>query len=153
VIPPFRRSPRTGDTVSVKRLALAAATLAIGVGAPVGAIAASTPSFRMSIVHYVRGCHVWKTTGLRGAKTTVKVKRGTRVEIRLSCPMDFEFRQLRGPRLALGNPRTSAGTSRTIVFRRAGTYVLVATNIQSSAEQGLQTLGADNVLSLTVVAR
>jgi hypothetical protein len=139
--------------VSVKRLALAAATLAIGVGAPVGAIAASTPSFRMSIVHYVRGCHVWKTTGLRGAKTTVKVKRGTRVEIRLSCPMDFEFRQLRGPRLALGNPRTSAGTSRTIVFRRAGTYVLVATNIQSSAEQGLQTLGADNVLSLTVVAR
>jgi len=137
----------------VKRLALAAATLAIGVGAPVGAIAASTPSFRMSIVHYVRGCHVWKTTGLRGAKTTVKVKRGTRVEIRLSCPMDFEFRQLRGPRLALGNPRTSAGTSRTIVFRRAGTYVLVATNIQSSAEQGLQTLGADNVLSLTVVAR
>lgn len=137
----------------MKRLALAAATLAIGVGAPVGAIAASTPSFRMSIVHYVRGCHVWKTTGLRGAKTTVKVKRGTRVEIRLSCPMDFEFRQLRGPRLALGNPRTSAGTSRTIVFRRAGTYVLVATNIQSSAEQGLQTLGADNVLSLTVVAR
>ena len=137
----------------MKRLALAAATLAIGVGAPVGAIAASTPTFRMSIVHYVRGCHVWKTTDLRGAKTTVTVKRGTRVQIRLSCPMDFEFRQLRGPRLALGNPRTSAGTSRTIVFRRAGTYVLIATNVQSSAEQGLQTLGADNVLSLTVVAR
>jgi hypothetical protein len=139
--------------VSVKRLALAAATLAIGVGAPVGAVAASSPSFRMSIVHYVRGCHVWKTTSLRGAKTTVTVKRGTRVEIRLSCPMDFDFRQLRGPRLALGNPRTSAGTSRTIVFRKAGTYVLIATNVQSSAEQGLQTLGADNVLSLTVVAR
>ena len=137
----------------MKRLALAAATLAIGVGAPVGAIAASTPTFRMSIVHYVRGCHVWKTTDLRGAKTTVTVKRGTRVEIRLSCPMDFEFRQLRGPRLALGNPRTPAGTSRTIVFRRAGTYVLIATNVQSSAEQGLQTLGADNVLTLTVVAR
>ena len=137
----------------VKRLALAAATLAIGVGAPVGAIAASTPTFRMSIVHYVRGCHVWKAIDLRGAKTTVTVKRGTRVQIRLSCPMDFEFRQLRGPRLALGNPRTSAGTSRTIVFRRAGTYVLIATNVQSSAEQGLQTLGADNVLSLTVVAR
>ncbi len=139
--------------MSVKRLALAAATLAIGIGAPVGAIAASTPSFRMSIVHYVRGCHVWKTTGLRGTKATVTVKRGTRVEIRLSCPMDFDFRQLRGPRLVLGNPRTSAGTSRTIVFRRAGTYVLIARNVQSSAEQGLQTLGADNVLSLTVVAR
>jgi hypothetical protein len=139
--------------VTVKRLALAAATLVIGVSAPVGAIAASTPTFRMSIVHYVRGCHVWKTTGLRGAKTTVTVKRGTRVEIRLSCPMDFDFRQLRGPRLALGNPRTSAGTSRTIVFRKAGTYVLTATNVQSSADKGLQTLGADNVLTLTVVAR
>ena len=67
--------------------------------------------------------------------------------------MDFEFRQLRGPRVALGNPRTTAGTSRTIVFRKAGTYVLTATNVQSSAEQGLQTLGADNVLTLTVVAR
>jgi len=107
----------------------------------------------MSIVHYVRGCHVWKLTGLRGAKTTVTVKRGTRVQIRLTCPMDFDFRQLRGPRLALGNPRTTTGTSRTIVFRKAGTYVLTATNVQSSAEKGLQTLGADNVLTLTVVAR
>jgi hypothetical protein len=139
--------------VTVKRLALAAATLVIGVGGPVGAIAASTPTFRMSIVHYVRGCHVWKVTGLRGAKTTVTVKRGTRVQIRLSCPMDFDFRQLRGPRLALGNPRTTTGTSRTIVFRKAGTYVVTATNVQSSAEQGLQTLGADSILTLTVVAR
>ncbi len=137
----------------MKRLALAAATLVIAVGAPIGAIAASTPTFRMSIVHYVRGCHVWKATGLRGAKTTVTVKRGTRVEIRLSCPMDFDFRQRRGPRLALGNPRTTTGTSRTIVFRKAGTYVLTATNVQSSAEKGLQTLGADNVLTLTVIAR
>ena len=68
--------------MAVKRLALAAATLVIGVGAPVGAIAASTPTFRMSIVHYVRGCHVWRVTGLRGAKTTVTVKHGTRVQIR-----------------------------------------------------------------------
>ena len=28
--------------------------------------------------------------------------RGTKLQIRLSCPMDFEFRQLAGPRLALG---------------------------------------------------
>jgi hypothetical protein len=117
------------------------------------AIAATSPSFRMSIVHYVRGCHVWKTTSVRGAKTTITVKRGTRVEIRLTCPMNFDFRQLRGPRLPLGNPRTVAGTSRTIVFRKAGTYVLTATNVQSSDELGLETLGADNALTLTVVAR
>jgi hypothetical protein len=137
----------------VKLFALAAATLVIGVGAPVGALAAASPSFRMSIVHHVHGCHVWKTASVRGAKTTVTVKRGTRVEIRLTCPMDFDFRQLRGPRLPLGNPRTVAGTSRTIVFRKAGTYVLTATNVQSSDELGLETLGADNALRLTVVAK
>lgn len=134
-------------------MGLAAVMLAVGVGAPVGAIAAASPSFRMSIVHYVRGCHVWKTTSVRGAKTTVTVKRGTRVEIRLTCPMNFDFRQLRGPTLVLGNPRTVAGTSRKIVFRRAGTYVFTATNVQSSDELGLETLGADNVLKLTVVAK
>ena len=137
----------------MKLFALAGVTLLIGVGVPSAAVAAASPSFRMSIVHYVRGCHVWKTTSVRGAKTTVTVKRGTRVEIRLSCPMDFDFRQLRGPRLVLGNPRTVAGTSRTIVFRKAGTYVLTATNVQSSDELGLETLGADNVLTLTVVAK
>jgi hypothetical protein len=67
--------------------------------------------------------------------------------------MDFEFRQLRGPRISLGNPRTVAGTSRTIVFRKAGRYVLTATNVQSSDELGLETLGSDNVLTLTVVAK
>lgn len=137
----------------MKVLALVAATLVIGVGAPVGTLAAASPGFRLSIVHYVHGCHVWRTTSVRGATTTVRVKRGTRVEIRLTCPMDFDFRQLRGPRLQLGNPRTVAGSSRTIVFRKAGTYVLSATNVQSSDELGLETLGSDNALKLTVVAK
>ena len=137
----------------MKRLALAAATLVIGVGAPVGAIAASTPTFGCRSSTTFAGVTCGRVTGLRGAKATVTVKHGTRVQIRLSCPMDFDFRQLRGPRLALGNPRTTTGTSRTIVFRKTGTYVLTATNVQSSAEQGLQTLGADNVPTLTVTAR
>ena len=137
----------------MKRLAVVCGTLAFAIGAPLVATAAASPTFRMSIVHYVRGCHVWKTTSVRGAATAITVKRGTRVQIRLSCPMDFDFGRRAGPRLALGNPRSIAGTTRTIVFRKPGRYVLTATNVQTSDELGLQTLGADNALTLTVRVR
>ena len=64
--------------------------------------------------------------------------------------MSFDLVQTAGPRLALGNPRFAAGTTRTIVFRKAGVYRLVAKNVETSEEMGLQTLGPDNVLRLTV---
>ena len=67
--------------------------------------------------------------------------------------MDFDFAQSAGPRLALGNPRTLRGSMRTIVFPRKGVYRLTARNVQSPADVGLQTLGPDNVLTLTVVVR
>ena len=138
---------------AVRRLAIFSVTLALAIGAPLGATAAASPTFRMSIVHYVRGCHVWKTASVRGPSTSITVKRGTRVEIRLSCPMSFEFRQRAGPPLALGNPRSVAGTTRALVFRKPGRYVLRATNLQSSDELGLETLGEDNTLTLTVRVR
>ena len=67
--------------------------------------------------------------------------------------MDFDFSQTTGPKLALGDVRTHTGTVRTIVFKKAGVYKLRAKNVQSSEEQGLQTLGADNALTLTVVVK
>jgi hypothetical protein len=134
-------------------LLVAGATLVVAVGVPLGALAAASPTFRMSIVHYVRGCHVWKTSTVRGAATTVTVKRGTKIQIRLSCPMDFEFRQVAGPRLALGSARWVAGTTRTIVFAKRGVYKLLARNIQSSDQLGLETLGDDTVLTLTIRVR
>jgi len=42
---------------------------------------------------------------------------------------------------------------RTIVFAKAGLYRLQAINVETSAQQGLQTLGADNTLRLTVLVR
>ena len=67
--------------------------------------------------------------------------------------MDFDFRQVSGPRMALGPTRQYAGTTRTLVVRKAGTYKLVATNVQTSEERNLETLGPDNTLTLTIVAR
>ena len=42
------------------------------------------------------------------------------------------------------------GARRTIVFRRVGLYRLKVVNVETSEEQGLQTLGPDNTLVLIV---
>ena len=121
---------------------------------PVGGAAAASPTVRMAIVHTVSGCHVWQTgTTTRGPATKVTLKRGTRLELRATCPMDFDLFQVAGPKLALGAPRMYAGTTRTLVFRKPGVYRLTAKNVQSSEQQGLQTLGQDNTLTLSVVVR
>lgn len=134
-----------------RRLLVAPLVAAALVAAPVGGAAAVSPAVRLAIVHVARGCHAWASaTKTFGPTRTVTVARGTRLVIRVSCPMDFVFAQTAGPKLKLGAPRTYAGTTRTIVFARAGTYKLRATNVQSSEEQGLVTLGPDNVLTLTV---
>jgi hypothetical protein len=65
--------------------------------------------------------------------------------------MDFELLQVRGPRLELGNPRIVRGSSHVIAFPRRGVYRLTAKNVQASTDVGLQTLGPDNVLVLTIV--
>jgi hypothetical protein len=113
--------------------------------------AVASPTVRLSILHVVRGCHVWSTTSAPAAKITVKIR--TRLEIRASCPMDFDIVQTVGPRLPLGNRRLYAGTTRILVFRKRGVYKLTARNVQSSEQMGLQTLGPDNVLTLTVVVK
>jgi hypothetical protein len=136
-----------------RRLGVAAAVAALAVVAPAGGAAVS-PTVRLAIAHVAQHCHVWRrATKLLGASTKITVPRGTRLTIRADCPMDFDYAQTSGPRLALGNPRTIAGTSRVLVFRRAGTYRLTATNVQTPEERGLVTLGEPNTLTLTVVVR
>jgi hypothetical protein len=112
---------------------------------------AASPTARLAIVHWVSGCHVWSSTKKPSARLVVR--RGTRLAIRVSCPMDFDFRQVAGPKLAFGPARVYSGTTRIVVFRTQGVYRLVGKNVQSSEEKGLGTLGSDNVLRLTVVAR
>lgn len=136
-----------------KPLLLALLTVVLLVGAPAGGAAAS-PTFRLAIAHVVSHCHVWKTsTKLLGASTKITVKPGTRLVIRSDCPMDFDFAQTGGPRLPLGSARTFAGSSRVIILRKAGTYRLTATNVQTPEERGLIVLGEANTLKLTVVVR
>jgi len=118
------------------------------------AAAAPSKTVRLEIVHVVQGCHVWASpTRQLGPSAKLTVTRGTRLVVRVSCPMDFTVKQVRGPKLSIGDPTFYTGTQRTIVFAKRGVYVLSAVNIQSSEQMGLQTLGPDNHLSLTVTVR
>ena len=154
VVSPGQLLARSLDTESMKRFVLVLlAGLALGV-APGGAAVAASPTLRAAIVHTLRGCHVWSFAGKPAVPdAVVTVARGTRLSIRISCPMDFDVVQVRGPALALGPSRFYAGTTRTVLFRRPGTYRLRARNVQSSEQARLQTFGPDNVPTLSVVVR
>jgi hypothetical protein len=136
----------------MKRILLGFALAVAAVAVPTGAAAAVSPTVRMTIVHVVQGCHSWGNDLSQplGPTRTLTVKRGTHLQIRMNCPMSFDFAQLSGPALALGAPRSYPGTVRTIVFARKGVYRLQATNVESSEQMGMTTIGADNVLVLTV---
>ncbi len=134
----------------IRRFSAAIAFAVIGI--PTGAAAVASPTVRLTIVHVVQGCHSWGdvASNALGPSRTIAVKRGTRLQIRMNCPMSFDFAQLAGPALALGDPRSYPGTVRTIVFAKKGVYKLQATNVESSEQMGMTTIGADNVLVLTV---
>ena len=123
-------------------------------GAAIAAAPASaaSPTVRLTILHVVSGCHVWADQAFRelGAQTTITVKAGTKLQIRPNCPMTFEFRQRKGPKLRLGDPLTRPGTARTIVFAKRGVYVLTVRNLETPEQVGLQTLGETNGLKLTI---
>ena len=124
----------------------------LGTVAALAPAAAASPTVRMTIVHFFQGCHVWGTNDSRalGPTRRLTLVHGAKIVIRDNCPMSFDFRQVAGPKLALGNPRTYPGTTRTIVFRKVGLYRIKAVNVESSADKGLETLGPDNTLRLIV---
>ena len=136
----------------MRRVLIGLAVAFAAVGVATGGAAAASSTVRLTIVHVVQGCHVWGDVNGNALKAsqTLKVKRGTKVAIRINCPMSFDFVQLAGPKLALGASLTQAGTVRTLVFAKRGVYKLQATNVESSEQMGMTTLGADNVLVLTV---
>src|SRR5215471_1784245 len=137
----------------LRRVAVVIAVCALFGAAPTVGTAASK-TFRLTIAHVVAHCHVWQTTkSILGPTLRITVTRGTRIVIRPDCPMDFAFAQTKGPKLALGDPRTYAGTARTITLRKAGVYRLTVTNVQTPEERGLTVLGGTNTLTLTVVVK
>jgi len=100
----------------------------------------------LSIVHVMNGCHVWGTADGRplGANRTLVVRPGARVEIQITCPMDFDVSN---------GQRWMTGTVHTLSFKKRGTYRFTFRNVQTPEERGLETLGPTNSPKLTVVVR
>ena len=117
--------------------------------------ALASPTVRLTLIHVMQGCHVWGDAdgAPLGAAKTLKVKPGTRVSVRITCPMDFDVAQTAGPKLRLAETRWHTGTTHVLVFAKKGTYRFTATNVQTPEEVGLETIGAVNVDRLTVVVR
>ena len=137
-----------------RHLTMLVLACALFASVPTAGAAATSKTVRLAIAHVVSHCHVWRTPAkLLGPALKLTVAPGTHVVIRPDCPMDFELAQTKGPRLALGDPRMYAGTSRTITFRKPGVYRLTVTNVQTPEERGLTVLGEPNGLTLTVVVR
>jgi hypothetical protein len=129
--------------------------LALVAGAVLAPAAAASPTIRLTLIHVMQGCHVWGTddgTAL-GASRTLTVKPGTRISIRITCPMDFDIVQTAGPKLALGAARWHTGTVHVLVFVKKGLYRVEAHNVQTPEEAGLQVMGAVNVDRLVVRVR
>ena len=133
----------------MKKLAFLAVMTVVLAIAPA---ASASPTVRLTILHVLQGCHVWATNDSKalGAKRRITLPRGGKIVIRDNCTMEFDFSQVAGPKLDLGDTRTYPGTTRTIVFRKVGLYRLKAKNVESSTDMGLQTLGPDNTLVLIV---
>ena len=117
--------------------------------------ALASPTVRLTLIHVMQGCHVWGDADGQalGATRTLKVKPGTRVSVRITCPMDFDIAQTAGPKVALGDPRWHTGTTHVLAFAKKGVYRFTATNVQTPEEVGLETMGPVNVDRLTVVVR
>jgi hypothetical protein len=134
----------------MKRFALCLVLAVAAVGAPT---AVASPTIRLTLVHVMEGCHMWgkaDSTPLRAAYT-VRARPGQKVEIRVSCPMDFDLAQVAGPKVSLGpDPRWRTGTTHTLVFKQRGVYRFTATNVQTPEERGLETLGTTAVPVLTI---
>jgi plastocyanin len=127
-------------------LLVAAAGLAVPT-ASAGAAATIT------ISHQMKGCHMWQLNdGNPKVNLSIAIKRGTTLRVVNNDVMPHRLIQQTGPKLTLVRAnmnRMSASTS--VKFARAGTYRFTTKAGEDYPwTKSMQTIGADNVLHLTV---
>ena len=131
----------------MRTLALAVTALSAAVLA-VGQAGAARPRTVLEIEHFFRGCHVFTMT--ETPTVVVRLQKGDRIRLVNHDVMDFDLTQTAGPPVQLGDPRLRRSETRMLVFRKSGVYRFEGKNVQTPEEVGVQTLGPDNTLKLTV---
>lgn len=135
-------------TIRGAALALAAlAALAVTSAAPAGGTGT------MTIRHQTRGCHSWSfNSGPFKASQSVSVKAGMVLRFTNNDVMPHKLIQAAGPKMRLSHPNMSKmGSSATVKLTQKGVYRFTTKPGSDYAWAGvMKTVGADNVLSLTV---
>jgi plastocyanin len=135
-------------TVRGAALALAAlAALAVTSAAPAGGTGT------MTIRHQMRGCHAWSfNSGPFKASQSVSVKAGTVLRFTNNDVMPHKLIQAAGPKMRLSHPNMSKmASSATVKLTQKGVYRFTTKPGSDYASAGvMKTVGADNVLNLTV---
>jgi hypothetical protein len=138
---PAERLPRMRIAVLAGVALFAAALAAAQAGA-------ARPATVLEIEHYYRGCHVFVVN--EKPTVSLRLRKGDRIKLIDHDVMDFDFAQTAGPRVPFGDPRLRRSETRTLVFRKSGVYRFAGKNVESSEEMGMQTLGPDNTLRITI---
>ena len=147
----------------MKRLALvlALAGTAAGCGGSSQSTPAAAPASKpdgakaasLVISHQTRGCHAWSLNGSTSeASQTATLMHGNGITVTNNDVMPHTLVEVGGPAAVMaGVDMNHPGSQATMVFPTPGTYTFktVAGEDYPSAA-GLTTVGADNVLRLTV---
>jgi plastocyanin len=115
---------------------------------------AATSHNQASLVirHQTRGCHSWSLdSGAYKASQTVYLQRGATIEVTNDDVMPHKLVLTSGPALTYTRPALLGrmGASTRITFAKVGVYHLT-TKPGEDYMTGVKTVGADNVLRLTV---
>jgi plastocyanin len=123
------------------------------VAATASAVTAKSPSSaKILIRHQTRGCHAWSlNSGAYRAVLGVTLARGGTITFVDNDVMSHKLIKTSGPAVKfVGNAKMSkVGALMKAVFSKAGTYRFTTTAGEDYMK-GIKTVGADNVLRLTV---
>ena len=134
-----------------KRIDTSVLALAVA-GLFAGSAVASSPQPTLTIRHQMRGCHAWSFDGgAYKASLKIKLARGTTLKVLDNDVMPHKLIQLAGPKARLVAPAMNHMSAQAkVIFAKKGTYTF-KTRAGEDYMKGMKTVGADNVLRLTVV--
>jgi len=130
-------------------------TAALVLAASAVAGAASPQSATVVIRHQLQHCHAWAFNGAAfGAAAAGAVAKNGTVTVTNNDVMSHTLYQKSGPKAVLaGNPDMShMGATVKVAFPKSGVYVF-GTKAGEDYMKGVKTVGADNVLTLTITVR
>jgi plastocyanin len=128
-------------------------TLALTLGL-VGVASAATTARNAAVVirHQTHGCHSWSVNGdAFNARQSITLHRGATLTVTNTDVMPHTLVLTYGPSLQISHPKLGhMGASVKVTLTQPGTYRFT-TKAGEDYMTGVKTIGADNVLRLTVV--